>query len=115
MGLLMFIYTICALRINVIFVLKFLSLIFFFTLLAGSWWQLALENEVIALRLQVVSSRYSRLIEILLTIVQGSGACLFVATMLGFYLLAAQLFASVGLPFNLPVGDLSGLWDRKGR
>lgn len=44
----------------------------------------------------------------------GAGASLFVASLLGFYLLIAQLFDSVGLPFKLPVGDLAVLWPVQG-
>lgn len=55
MGLLMLIYAICSLRTNACFFLIFVALIFFFTLLAGSWWQLAQEHAVIGEKLQVVS------------------------------------------------------------
>jgi hypothetical protein len=41
---------------------------------------------------------------------QGGGAALFFASMLGFYLLTAQLLDSVGFPLTLPVGDLSRVW-----
>jgi hypothetical protein len=44
---------------------------------------------------------------------QGAGAALFVASLLGFYLLIVQLFESIGFPCVLPVGDLAGLWSRK--
>lgn len=42
---------------------------------------------------------------------QGSGASLFVASLLGFYLLIVQLFEALGFPFHLPVGDLGILWE----
>jgi len=32
--------------------------------------------------------------------------------MLGFYLLTAMLLDSVGFPLSLPIGDLSGVWNR---
>ncbi|KAJ5232124.1 hypothetical protein N7468_005080 [Penicillium chermesinum] len=95
MALLMFIYIICALRTNVVFVLIFTGLFLYFCLFAASWWHLAAGNLVVGNRCQV-----------------GSGAALFAASMLGFYLLAAQLFSSVGLPITLPVGDLTELWSR---
>ncbi|CAI7625527.1 unnamed protein product [Penicillium pancosmium] len=95
MGLLMLIYTICATRTNIIYVVIFASLILVFALLAAAYWQLGKENEVIGNRLTV-----------------GSGAALFLASMLGFYLLTAQLLDSVGFPLSLPVGDLSGVWNR---
>lgn len=43
--------------------------------------------------------------------VQGAGAALFVASLLGFYLLIAQLFDALGFPFSLPVGDMGILWE----
>lgn len=43
---------------------------------------------------------------------QGAGASLFVASLLGFYLLIVQLFEAMGFPFHLPVGDLGALWER---
>ncbi|KAJ5641252.1 hypothetical protein N7490_005252 [Penicillium lividum] len=95
MALLMLIYAVCATRTNIVFVLIFTSLIFVFSLLAGAYWKLGLEDEAAGNRLTV-----------------GAGAALFVATMLGFYLLAAQLLDSVGFPFCLPIGDLSGIWNR---
>lgn len=42
----------------------------------------------------------------------GAGAALFVASLLGFYLLVVQLFEALGFPVNLPVGDLSRFWGR---
>ncbi|OKL61277.1 Protein alcS [Talaromyces atroroseus] len=45
--------------------------------------------------------------------VKGSGASLFVASLLGFYLLIVQLFEALEFPFQLPVGDLGPLWTRK--
>ncbi|KAJ5241463.1 uncharacterized protein N7469_003054 [Penicillium citrinum] len=95
MALLMLIYTICATRTNLIYVAIFLSLILVFSLLAAAYWQLGQENEVLGNRLTV-----------------GAGAALFLATMLGFYLLTAMLLDSVGFPLSLPIGDLSGVWNR---
>lgn len=43
---------------------------------------------------------------------QGAGGTLFVASLLGFYLLIVQLFESIGFPRFLPVGDLATVWDR---
>ncbi|KAJ5917144.1 GPR1/FUN34/YaaH-class plasma membrane protein [Penicillium verhagenii] len=87
---------VCATRTNLVFVLKFTSLVFVFSLLAAAYWKLGLEDEAAANRLTV-----------------GAGVALFVATMLGFYLLTAQLLDSVGFPLSLPVGDLSGVWNRR--
>ena len=44
--------------------------------------------------------------------IKGAGGSLFVASLLGFYLLIVQLFESIGFPCFLPVGDLATLWDR---
>lgn len=44
---------------------------------------------------------------------QGAGAALFVASLLGFYLLIVQLFEALEFPFRLPVGDLGALWTHK--
>ncbi|KAJ5528378.1 hypothetical protein N7513_012537 [Penicillium frequentans] len=96
MALLMLIYTVCATRTNIVFVLIFACLIFVFSLLAAAYWKLGLEDEVTGNRLTV-----------------GAGAALFVATMLGFYLLTAQLLDSVGFPICLPIGDLSAVWNRR--
>ncbi|KAJ5099221.1 GPR1/FUN34/YaaH-class plasma membrane protein [Penicillium argentinense] len=95
MALLMFIYTICASRTNVVYVVIFTSLVVVFSLLAAAYWKLGAGDEVLGNRLTV-----------------GGGAALFLASVLGFYLLTAQLLDSVGFPLTLPVGDLSGLWDR---
>ncbi|KAJ5937511.1 hypothetical protein N7454_003853 [Penicillium verhagenii] len=96
MALLMLIYTVCATRTNLVFVLKFTSLVFVFSLLAAAYWKLGLKDEAAANRLTV-----------------GAGVALFVATMLGLYLLTAQLLDSVGFPLSLPIGDLSGVWNRR--
>lgn len=48
-----------------------------------------------------------------ISLFQGAGASLFVASLLGFYLLIVQLFESIGFPCFLPVGDLATLWTRR--
>ncbi|KAJ5350818.1 GPR1/FUN34/YaaH-class plasma membrane protein [Penicillium brevicompactum] len=93
MGLLMLIYALCATRTNAVYVAIFTSLILVFTLLAAAYWKLGKEDAVAGNRLTV-----------------GGGAALFFASMLGFYLLTAQLLDSVGFPLSLPVGDLSRFW-----
>ncbi|RLM00422.1 hypothetical protein CFD26_108652 [Aspergillus turcosus] len=94
MGILMFIFLICATRTNAVYVLIFVTLTLVFIFLTAAYWRLAVADTVAGNRLIV-----------------GAGASLFVASLLGFYLLVAQLFDSVGLPVRLPVGDLSRLWD----
>lgn len=50
-----FVFMICSLRTNIMYFLIFLFLVLGFTLLSGSYWQLAQENVTMAHRLQVVS------------------------------------------------------------
>ncbi|KAJ5539708.1 hypothetical protein N7513_008040 [Penicillium frequentans] len=96
MAVLMLIFLICATRTNVVYTLIFLSLLLVFLLLSGAYWDLGEGNAVVGERC-----------------VKGAGAALFVASLLGFYLLIAQLFESMEFPFHLPVGDLTVLWKRK--
>lgn len=113
----MFIYTICATRTNAVYVVIFTSLILVFCLLAAAYWRLAQADVVVGNRLAVVSLIFVNFNLFInghaLTSYQGAGAALFLASMLGFYLLTVQLLASVGFPLSLPIGDLSGLWDRR--
>ncbi|KKA20053.1 GPR1/FUN34/YaaH-class plasma membrane protein [Rasamsonia emersonii CBS 393.64] len=90
MDILCFIYMICATRINAVFVAIFLTLVMVFTLLSAAYWRLGLGDAVGGNRLLV-----------------AGGASLFVASMLVWYLLIAQLFEAVGIPLSLPVGDMS--------
>jgi succinate-acetate transporter protein len=96
MGVLMLIFLICATRINAVYVVIFATLTLVFVFLSAAYWRLAVADALVGNRLIV-----------------AAGASLFVASMLGFYLLVAQLFDSVGFPLRLPVGDLSCLWDRR--
>lgn len=93
------IYLICSLRTNIVFVIIFLSLVIGFSLLSGSYWQMANgigEENASALalghRLQV-----------------GAGASYFVTSLTGWYLFLSIMLASLDFPFQLPVGDLSTL------
>ncbi|KAE8381709.1 GPR1/FUN34/yaaH family-domain-containing protein [Aspergillus bertholletiae] len=95
MAALVTIYMICATRTNAVYVLIFAALILVFVCLAAAYWRLADGATVVGNRLIV-----------------GAGAALFVASLLGFYLLVVQLFEALGFPFTLPVGDLSGFWVR---
>ncbi|KAM5341497.1 hypothetical protein ACJ41O_014528 [Fusarium nematophilum] len=94
-GMLAIIYLICALRTNVVFVIIFVSLIPALFLLAGAFWVLAddyVGNAALANRLFV-----------------AAGACVFVTSMAGWYILLAILLAIVDFPIQIPVGDLSGV------
>lgn len=55
MGVLCFIYLICALRTNIVFVIIFITLCLGFLLNAGYYWQMALGHIALASRLQIVS------------------------------------------------------------
>ncbi|KAJ5291915.1 hypothetical protein N7478_001166 [Penicillium angulare] len=96
MAVLMLIFMICATRTNMVYTLIFLSLLLVFLLLSGAYWDLGGGNAVVGERC-----------------VKGAGAALFVASLLGFYLLIVQLFEALEFPFHLPVGDLAVMWKRK--
>jgi len=88
MGVLCFVYMICALRTNIIFFLIFALLVPAFGCLAGYFWKAA--QGVVATNLQ-----------------HAAGGLTFTVCLLGWYLFFVQLLASVDFPLNLPVGDLS--------
>ena len=92
MGLLSFMYLVCALRTNLVFVAIFLGLLLTFVILTGAYWQLALGNNALAQKLQV-----------------AAGAFGFMATLAGWWIFFAQMLASVDFPFQIPVGDISHL------
>jgi succinate-acetate transporter protein len=97
MAVLCFIYLICALRTNIVFVVIFFTLLVAFGLLAGVYWQTAnsiSNNDPSALalagRLQV-----------------AAGAFTFITSMAGWWIFAAIMLAALDFPFQIPVGDLS--------
>ncbi|MDI1488793.1 MAG: hypothetical protein OHK93_008069 [Ramalina farinacea] len=90
MGLMSFIYLICALRTNLVFVAIFFGLLMTFVVLTGSYWHLAMGNAVMAQKLQV-----------------AAGAFGFMAVMAGWWIFFAQMLASVDFPIEIPVGDIS--------
>lgn len=91
MGVLSFIFLICSLRTNVCFVIIFVAATLGFGLAAGAFWTTAQGMAVGA------------------TLLKATGGAFFVAAMVGWYLLAAIMWALLDLPFlnALPVGDLS--------
>lgn len=117
----MLIFMICATRTNLVYTLIFLSLLLVFLLLSSAYWQLGQGNAAIGDRCVKVSiipcfsnsadSWFQFWLD--LSLFQGAGASLFVASLLGFYLLIVQLFEAMGFPFHLPVGDLAVLWTCK--
>ncbi|KAM0718832.1 hypothetical protein Q7P37_005904 [Cladosporium fusiforme] len=92
MGFLCFIYMICALRTNIVFFLIFLFLVPSFGCLAGAYWHLAMGNAATAN-----------------TLVVSAGALTFIVDICGWWIFFAILLASLDFPFQLPVGDLSGV------
>ena len=88
MGVLCFVYMICALRTNIVFVGIFATLVPAFGCLAGAYWHLAQGNAAMATTLQV-----------------AAGAFCFVTCMLGWWIFSAILLASLDFPFQLP-GEL---------
>lgn len=100
MGVLCFIYLICSLRTNVVFVVIFFTLVIAFGLLSGVYWQSAnaignggdAATLALAHRLQV-----------------AAGAFTFVTCMAGWWIFFAIMLAALDFPFQIPVGDLSTL------
>jgi succinate-acetate transporter protein len=100
MGVLCFIYLICSLRTNVVFVVIFFTLVIAFGLLSGAYWQQAnafgngndAATLALAHRLQV-----------------AAGAFTFVTCMAGWWIFFAIMLAALDFPFQIPVGDLSTL------
>ena len=85
MGVLCLIYSICALRTNLILFLILFLLVPTFGLLAGAFWHLAQGNVPLAVKLQ-----------------EAGAAVAFVVCLLGWYIFAAILLASVDFPLNIP-------------
>ncbi|KAI0125427.1 hypothetical protein BJ170DRAFT_637550 [Xylariales sp. AK1849] len=93
MTIVCFVFLICSVRTNIVFVIIFLSLVLCLGLTTGAYWFLAQDyvgNAAYAAKLLV-----------------GAGACAFVTTACGWWLLLTMLLVSVDFPLSLPVGDLS--------
>lgn len=110
MGVLTFVFLICSLRTNLVFVAIFFSLWFCFMLLTAAFWTLAQDftgKAKLAQRLTIVRVPllYTEMIDT--NLLQAGGACGFVTCMSGWYILIAVLFAIVDFPIQIPVGDLS--------
>ncbi|KAL3464466.1 GPR1/FUN34/yaaH family-domain-containing protein [Aspergillus heterothallicus] len=100
MAVLSFMFLVCSLRTNMVFVFIFVFLEIAFCLLTAAYWYFAQEETETASRLQ-----------------KAGGACIFVFSLAAWYLLFSVLLRSVDFPFSLPLGDLStrfkGAADRK--
>ncbi|KAI1846881.1 hypothetical protein JX265_004851 [Neoarthrinium moseri] len=93
MGILAFLYMICALRTNIVFVIIFLSLLPAFGLLTAAFWLQAADFEGNTAKAN--------------NMFVGAGASLFVTCIAGWYILVSIMFEIVDFPLQLPVGDLS--------
>ncbi|CZR57968.1 related to Y.lipolytica GPR1 protein and Fun34p [Phialocephala subalpina] len=92
MGVLSFVYMICSLRTNIVFVLIFLCATLGFCLAGGAFWTAAAGMSIGV------------------TLLKGTGGAFFAAAMFGWYLLMVIMFATLDLPWGLsklPVMDLS--------
>jgi len=89
MGVMCFVYSICALRTNLVLFLILFFLIPTFGCLAGAYWFMIDDPTKSAACLV------------------AGGACAFVVCMLGWYIFSAILLAAVDFPLSLPVFDLS--------
>jgi len=88
--IIVFVFAVCSLRTNIVFVLVFVTLDVSLGCLTGAYWHLAMDNMAFGEHLTVIS-----------------GAFLFATNMFALYLFASQMLISVDFPFILPVGDLS--------
>lgn len=86
------IFIIASLRINAVFFGIFVTAALGFYLFASALW-LSAEGAANAADVQV-----------------AAGAVLFVCAILGWYILAAQILASVNFPISLPVGGFARFW-----
>jgi len=89
MGVLCLIYSICALRTNLVLFLILFFLVPTFGCLAAAYWYLSVGSPKAA------------------AVTTAGGALAFVVCMLGWYIFAAILLAAVDFPLSLPVFDLS--------
>jgi len=92
MALVSFMFMIAGTRTNIALFGIFFTLVFVFTLLVGAYWQAAMGSAELAGKLQKVSGGFA-----------------FVTSLLGWWIFFSQILASVDFPFELPLGDLSGM------
>ncbi|KAJ7681924.1 hypothetical protein DFH06DRAFT_284327 [Mycena polygramma] len=89
-------YLVASLRTNVVFVWVFATLVFTFSFLAAAYRQAALANASSSLMFLKVAGYFG-----------------FANIVGGWYLAVVLIFAAVEMPFDLPVGDLSGFLKRR--
>jgi succinate-acetate transporter protein len=83
-----------SLRTNVTFVILFATLDVGFYLLAAAYFRIGEGRDPT-------------------TLLQAGGGFLFVTTLCGWWIMLALTLGSTGMPFNVPLGDLSGFLARK--
>lgn len=91
MGFLCFVYLICSLRTNLVFVGIFFTLVPAFGCLAGVYWHLAQAYAGDAAAAVTAQK-----------LLVAAGALTFVTDVLGWWIFAAILLAAVDFPFSLP-------------
>jgi succinate-acetate transporter protein len=103
--------TVCALRINILFVLAFFFLSITFILISSSYWVVVEPGmQQMGHNLMIVSSSiFIPLSVYWLIMFKAGGSFGFVVIPIGWYLLLALMLTTVDFPFNLPVGDLSSV------
>ncbi|KAF8161950.1 GPR1/FUN34/yaaH family-domain-containing protein [Mycena galopus ATCC 62051] len=89
-------YFVASVRTNIVFMYMFANLIFAFAFLASAYRQAGLGNPTMSL-----------------TMLKTAGAFGIANVAGGWYLAVVLIFAAVEMPFDLPVGDLSGFLQRK--
>lgn len=109
MAFLSLMFAICCLRTNICLAILEWGLTITFSLLAGTFWNLAQGNAVVAgkclkVSISVLCNGWIRLTVFAL---QAGGAFGFISAAAGWWILFALTFASVDFPIQLPVGDLS--------
>ena len=93
-GILVFIYMLGSLRTNVTFVILFLTLSTAFFLLAAGYFRIGNGHDPT-------------------TLLKAGGACAFVTTLCGWWIMLALTLGSTGMPVPIPLGDLSGFLAKK--
>jgi len=93
MAVLSFVFALGTLRLNICLMFVEWGLTFCFSLLTATFWLLAEGNAAVACKCLI-----------------AAGAFGFVASAGAWWILAAQILASVQFPLNLPVGDMSSIF-----
>ncbi|ORY62587.1 GPR1/FUN34/yaaH family-domain-containing protein [Pseudomassariella vexata] len=93
MMILCFVYMICAIRTNLVFLLMFVTLTLVFGFVTAAYF--------------VLASNYAGNAKLAGNFLVTAGACAFTTTAIGWYTFLSMMFQSVDFPIVLPVGDFS--------